>query len=54
MKPSSSVKLHVCYADDSYFDEVCKIASTENNCMMDWLQDVGMTVNTFKTEAMYF
>ena len=51
----------VCYADDSYlifegdsWDEVCKIASTETTCVMDWLQDVGMVVNSLKTEAMYF
>ena len=51
----------VCYADDSClvfegdsWDEVCKIASTETTCVMDWLQDVGMVVNSLKTEAMYF
>jgi hypothetical protein len=51
----------VCYADDSClvfegdsWDEVCKIASTETTCVMDWLQDVRMVVNSLKTEAMYF
>jgi hypothetical protein len=51
----------VCFADDSYlvfkgdsWDEVCKIASTENTCVMDWLQDVGMGINNLKTEVMYF
>jgi hypothetical protein len=51
----------VCYADDSYlffegdsWDEVCKIASTETICVMDWLQDVSMVVKSLKLEAMYF
>ena len=51
----------VCYADDSYlvferdcWDEVCKIASTETTCVMNWLKDVGMVVNSLKAEAMYF
>jgi hypothetical protein len=51
----------VCYADDSYlvfegdsWDEVCKIASTETTCVMDWQQDVGMVVNSLKAEAMNF
>jgi hypothetical protein len=40
-----------CYADDSYlifevdsWDEVCKTASIETTCVMDWLQDIGMVV----------
>ena len=51
----------VCYADDSYlifegdsWDEVCKMASEETTNVMDWLQDIGMVVNSSKTEAMYF
>jgi hypothetical protein len=51
----------VRYAYDSYlifegdsWDEVCKIASTEATCVLDWLQDFGMVVNSLKTEAMYF
>jgi hypothetical protein len=57
MRPCKLGKI-VCYADYSLvfegdsLDEVCKIASTETTCVMDWLQDVGMVVNSLKTEAM--
>ena len=51
----------VCYADDCYlifegdsWDEACKMASVETTNVMDWLQDIGMVVNSSKTEAMYF
>ena len=51
----------VCYADDSYlifegdsWDEVCQIASRETTNVVDWLQDIGMVVNSLKTEAIYF
>ena len=49
------------YSDDSYlifegdsWDEVCKMASKEATNVMDWLQDIGMLVNSSKTEAIYF
>ena len=51
----------VCYADDSYlifegdsWDEVCKIASEETTNVVNWLQNIGMVVNSSKTEAIYF
>ena len=51
----------VCYADDSYlifegdsWDEVSQIASRETTDVVDWLQDIGMVVNSLKTEAIYF
>ena len=45
----------VCYADDCYlifegdsWDEECKMASEETTNVMDWLQDIGMVVNSSK------
>jgi hypothetical protein len=40
------------FEGDSW-DELCK-NSTETTRVMDWLQDVGMVVNSLKAEAMYF
>ena len=41
------------FEQDSW-DEACKMASVETTNVMDWLQDIGMVVNSSKTEAMYF
>jgi hypothetical protein len=50
----------VCCSDDSYlifegdiWEKVCKIATTQTTCVMDWLR-AGMVVYSLKTEAMYF
>ena len=51
----------VSYADDSYlifegetWSDVCKKASDETTNVVKWLQDIGMVVNSSKTEAIYF
>ena len=47
----------LCYADDSYlisWDKFSQIASRETTDVVDWLQDIGMVVNSLKTEAIYF
>ena len=51
----------VCYADDSYliFDggswsDVSQTAGTETTKVVEWLKDIGMVVNTSKTESIYF
>jgi hypothetical protein len=51
----------VCYADDSYlifqedsWNDVCKTASGEVTTIVDWLKNIGMVVNSSKTEAIYF
>jgi hypothetical protein len=60
MKADNLVKIAGC-ADESclvfeedFWDEVFKIASTETTCVIDWLLDVGMVVNSLKTKAIYF
>jgi hypothetical protein len=59
MKPCKLVKLFAMLMTPTYvlegdsWDEVCKIASTETACVLDWLQDVAMVVNSLKTEPMY-
>jgi hypothetical protein len=51
----------VSYADDSYlifegesWSDVCKKASHETTNVVKWLEDIGMVVNSSKTEAIYF
>jgi hypothetical protein len=51
----------VCYADNSYliFDggswsDVSQTAGTETTKVVEWLKDIGMVVNTSKTESIYF
>jgi hypothetical protein len=51
----------LCYADDSYlfFDggsltDVSQTAGTEITTVAEWLKDIGMVVNTPRTESIYF
>jgi hypothetical protein len=50
-----------CFTDNSYlifeedsWDGVCKTASQEVTNVVDLLKDIGMVVDSSKTEAIYF